>query len=140
MRINVSIAWDRAPAEGRFEFENVRYVGGGINVGWGSYSEEDFRFSFTSTTEICRLSFGLEVEDRAPATNPLTIKVVDTAHPFTVAMPEVLKEEGGTMHVEDSKVTVRAGCKIPEDVGTSLERYPGDYAVRVVETTVIVES
>lgn len=39
-----------------------------------------------------------------------------------------------------TKVTVRAGCKIPEDVGTSIERHPGDYAVRVVETTVVVES
>ena len=37
-------------------------------------------------------------------------------------------------------VTVRCGCKVPEDPGTSLERYPGDYAVRVVETTVIRQS
>lgn len=36
-----------------------------------------------------------------------------------------------------NKITVRCGCKIPEDPGTSLERYPGDYAIRVVETTVV---
>lgn len=35
------------------------------------------------------------------------------------------------------KVTVRCGCKEPEDPGTSLERYPGDYAIRVVETLVM---
>jgi len=36
------------------------------------------------------------------------------------------------------KVTIRSGCKVPEDPGTALERYPADYAIRVVETTVIV--
>ena len=35
------------------------------------------------------------------------------------------------------RVTIRCGCKAPEDPGTSIERYPGDYAVRVVETVVI---
>jgi len=35
------------------------------------------------------------------------------------------------------RITIRSGCKVPEDPGTSLERYPGDYAIRVVETTVI---
>jgi hypothetical protein len=35
------------------------------------------------------------------------------------------------------KVTIRCGCKVPEDPGTSAERYPGDYAIRVVEVTVI---
>ena len=35
------------------------------------------------------------------------------------------------------KVTVRCGCKIVEDPGTSVERCPGDYAIRVVETTVM---
>ena len=37
------------------------------------------------------------------------------------------------------KVTIRCGCKIPEDPGTSIDRYPGDYAIRVVETTVITD-
>jgi hypothetical protein len=36
------------------------------------------------------------------------------------------------------KVTIRCGCKIPEDPGTEWERYPGDYAIRVVETEVVV--
>ncbi len=35
------------------------------------------------------------------------------------------------------KITVRGGCKVPEDPGTSIERYPGDYAVRLIETTVV---
>ena len=35
------------------------------------------------------------------------------------------------------KVTIRCGCKVPEDVGTSIERYPGDYAIRLVETLVM---
>jgi hypothetical protein len=34
-------------------------------------------------------------------------------------------------------VTIRCGCKATEDQGTSIERYPGDYAIRVVETLVI---
>ena len=37
-----------------------------------------------------------------------------------------------------TKVTIRAGTKITEDAGTTIERYPGDYAVRLVETRVIV--
>lgn len=35
-----------------------------------------------------------------------------------------------------TKVTIRCGCKVPEDPGTSIERYPGDYAIRVVEVLV----
>ena len=34
------------------------------------------------------------------------------------------------------KITVRAGCKGMEDPGTSIARYPADYAVRLVELTV----
>ena len=35
-----------------------------------------------------------------------------------------------------NQMTIRSGCKVPEDPGTVLERYPGDYAIRVVETIV----
>ncbi len=35
------------------------------------------------------------------------------------------------------KVTIRCGCKVPEDVGTSIESYPGDYAIRLVEILVM---
>lgn len=35
------------------------------------------------------------------------------------------------------KITIRCGCKEPEDPGTSLERYPGDYAIRLVQVHVI---
>ena len=35
-------------------------------------------------------------------------------------------------------VTIRAGPKLTEDAGTSLERHPGDYAVRVIETSVMI--
>jgi hypothetical protein len=35
------------------------------------------------------------------------------------------------------KVTIRCGCKGTEDAGTKLERYPGDYAIRLVQTHVI---
>jgi len=37
-----------------------------------------------------------------------------------------------------TKVTIRCGCKGIEDPATSIERYPADYAIRVVEMTVIV--
>ena len=36
-----------------------------------------------------------------------------------------------------NKVTIRSGCKGTEDPGTNIERYPADYAIRLVETTVI---
>ena len=32
-----------------------------------------------------------------------------------------------------NQVTIRCGCKAPEDPGTSIERYPADYAIRLVE-------
>jgi len=37
------------------------------------------------------------------------------------------------------RVTIRCGCKDVEDPGTSWERYPGDYAIRVVEVTLLKE-
>jgi len=37
-----------------------------------------------------------------------------------------------------ARITVRAGTKIWEDPGTRYERFPADYAVRVIETIVIV--
>ena len=36
-----------------------------------------------------------------------------------------------------NRVTIRCGCKGTEDPGTSIERYPADYAIRLVEVTVI---
>jgi len=36
------------------------------------------------------------------------------------------------------KITIRCGCKETEDPGTKLERYPGDYAIRLVQVHVIV--
>ena len=36
------------------------------------------------------------------------------------------------------KVTIRAGTKIWEDPGTQHERFPGDYAIRLIETIVQV--
>jgi hypothetical protein len=35
------------------------------------------------------------------------------------------------------KITIRCGCKEPEDPGSTLERYPGDYAIRLVQVHVI---
>jgi hypothetical protein len=45
----------------------------------------------------------------------------------------------GTKGYYPKKVTIRCGCKGTEDSGTSIERYPADYAVRLVETTVLAE-
>lgn len=35
------------------------------------------------------------------------------------------------------KITIRCGCKETEDPGTKLERYPGDYAIRLVQVHVV---
>jgi len=43
----------------------------------------------------------------------------------------------GSKFHHPTKVTVRCGCKGTEDLGTSLERYPADYAIRLVETQVM---
>ena len=36
-----------------------------------------------------------------------------------------------------NKVTIRCGCRGIEDPGTDIERYPADYAIRLVELTVV---
>ena len=36
-----------------------------------------------------------------------------------------------------NKITVRSGCKGVEDPGTSIARYPADYAIRIVELVVV---
>ena len=38
---------------------------------------------------------------------------------------------------QPKQITIRCGCKDTEDPCTSIARYPADYAVRLVETTVI---
>jgi len=43
----------------------------------------------------------------------------------------------GAQDAYPRKITVRAGCKKHEDPGTSIERYPADYAVRLIETHVV---
>ena len=35
------------------------------------------------------------------------------------------------------KITIRCGCKGTEDTGTNLERYPADYAIRLVQVHVV---
>jgi hypothetical protein len=44
----------------------------------------------------------------------------------------------GPISTYPKKITIRCGCKGTEDAGTKLERYPGDYAIRLVQTHVIV--
>lgn len=47
--------------------------------------------------------------------------------------------EGGRPPVSyPKKITIRCGCKGTEDAGTKFERYPGDYAIRLVQVHVIV--
>ena len=43
----------------------------------------------------------------------------------------------GEVDTYPQKVTIRSGCKGTEDPGTSIARYPADYAIRIVETIVI---
>jgi len=47
-------------------------------------------------------------------------------------------KEAGPTSSFPKKITIRCGCKEPEDSGTSLERYPGDYAIRLVQVHVMV--
>ena len=43
----------------------------------------------------------------------------------------------GPISTYPKKVTIRCGCKETEDPGSKLERYPGDYAIRLVQVHVI---
>jgi hypothetical protein len=43
----------------------------------------------------------------------------------------------GTKDNYPKKVTIRSGCKGTEDPGTEIERYPADYAIRLVEVTLM---
>jgi len=77
MRINMSIKLDKAPAAGRFEFVNARCVNGGIMLGWGNFSNDDQRFSFTSVGEPCHLFFAIDADDKTSETKPPLIKMVE---------------------------------------------------------------
>jgi len=43
----------------------------------------------------------------------------------------------GTADSYPNHITIRCGCKGTEDPGTSIERYPADYAIRLVEVHVM---
>jgi hypothetical protein len=105
MRINISIEWELAPAAGRVEFVNAQCVAGGINIGWGNLSESDGRFSFTSTTELCRIFFAIDADDEKKT--PM-VKVTETEKPFTVSLVEVLKSSDGVLRIADVGVAVTA--------------------------------
>lgn len=44
----------------------------------------------------------------------------------------------GTKNRYPRQVTVRSGCKGIEDPGTDIERYPADYAIRLIDVTLMV--
>jgi hypothetical protein len=108
MKINVSVEWELAPAAGRFEFVNAQYVGGNINIGWGNFSQSDYKFSFTSTTELCRIFFALEVDDATYEKKIPLVKVIETEKPFTVSVVDVLKSSDGILRIAGVGVTVTA--------------------------------
>ena len=70
------------------------------------------------------------VGQKAVVTDP--VKFAALGHSFSSA------EDRGPTSSFPKKITIRCGCKEPEDPGTSLERYPGDYAIRLVQVHVIV--
>jgi len=109
MRVNVTMTWDHAPAQGRFEFVNARYVGGGINLGRGTFSDGDFAFSFANITEPCRICFALDVDESPAPRNPPMIKVTTgTDDPFIVSIPHVLQQDQGVLQLPERCVTVTA--------------------------------
>ncbi len=108
MRVNLAITWDLAPAKGRFEFPNARFVAGYINIGWGEFSSEDLRFSFKSVTEPCRMFFAIDTADQEPPGEEAAIKVTDAAKPFCVPVADVLRGADGTIRLDEPGVAISA--------------------------------
>lgn len=80
MRVNLSVAWESAPASGRIEIVNGRFVGGVILKGAGRM--EGDRFSF-SGAEPCKLVFAIETE------GPAAVSICDTEREFYFDLRDV---------------------------------------------------
>ena len=92
-----------------------------------------------------KLSLGFS--DNAPLTFHENSVHFALGHSPIVTDPEKFKSVGHSYRSMEKneptpaypqKITIRCGCKETEDPGTKLERYPGDYAIRLVQVHVIV--
>src|SRR5438552_872071 len=104
MRVNMSIEWQKAPANGRVHVSGGALSNALINVGWGTYDLDAHRFAFTSTTEPCRLCFAVDV----PAAQRATVHVTETSKPFEFDLLEVMQQSEGRRHFPEIGVTVTA--------------------------------
>lgn len=62
--------------------------------------------------------------------NPFEVSLYENTAHFRIGT-------AGTVVPMPKKVTIRCGCKGIEDPGTDIERYPADYAIRLVEVEVM---
>ena len=106
--VNMIIEWKRAPAAFRLEIDHAEIIGGGINVGWGTHDRPSQSFTFTSTDEMCRVTLGLKAEGTQEEGIRTVVRVVDTDHPFRIAVDDVLKQEGGELAFEEVEASVYA--------------------------------
>ena len=106
-RVNITLEWERAPAEGRFAFDHARVIGGWIIVGWGTLSGRDHRFTYSSAGKMCRMCFGLEAEGDADNIAAV-VRVVDTERPFAFPIRDVLQQPQEELRLPDAGVKIVA--------------------------------
>ena len=90
MRVNVAIVWETAPLKGEIVVSNCKFIGGGISVGWGEFSDGIFSFSDRSTAKIC---FAIESDNIDSSSQPAEVSVIDTECPFSFVISDVIADE-----------------------------------------------
>lgn len=111
------------------------------NIDYDTVSPGDVKSDFDM---LKKLSLGFS--DNTPLTFHENSAHFAIGHSLIVNEPKMFESLGHswesvkgnkTVPSYPKRITIRCGCKEPEDPGTKLERYPGDYAIRLVQVHVI---
>jgi hypothetical protein len=105
--VNITLEWLHAPAEGRFEFDHAEVIAGTPIIGWGAVSMEDYRVTYSSAGEMCRMCFALRTEGEE---NDITtvVRFTDNEHPFEFSIKNVLQQDQEELRLEELGVKIVA--------------------------------
>lgn len=68
MQVNLTLTWEKAPAEGHIGIEGGQIANVLIVNGTGSMDAKTQTFQFSSLDEMCRLAIAVDLESDGPAT------------------------------------------------------------------------
>ena len=105
--VNITLEWENAPAAGRFEFDHAEVINGFLIIGWGTVSMEDYRVTYSSAGEMCRMCFALRAEG-AEDNIATVVRFTDNEHPFEFSIKNVLQQDQEELRFEELGVKVVA--------------------------------